>query len=414
MNSGIRANLSQFVWLTVNVALVGATLGVERTVVPLLGHDVYHVAAAVSLMFISSFGLTKALINMAAGRWSDRVGRLTVLRLGWIAGVPMVLILLTIHQWWAVIVANVFLGANQGLAWTMTVTAQLDLVAPHERGLAMGINEAMGYIGVAVATIWAGALGQGGHLQTRPFVLDAALVAIGGAMSFKVLRETRHPAPKQGNRVADTVPFGTIFADTTWRNPALSSITAGGLINKLADTAAWGVLPIYFASQHLTLATISLLSGIYGGVWGLGQFGTGVLSDRVGRKPLVVGGLTLLGGGMVATVVVHGVADWGAMAVIMGMGMAMVYPVLNAAVADVAPAAERGSVLGVYRLWRDGGYAIGGVILGPLVVMGGMRHAIELLGVLVLGVSALIGLRMPETHSPRGGRGTQDRSAEES
>ena len=271
---GIRLHRGQFLWLAVNVLLVGATLGVERTVVPLLGRDVYHVGALVALSFVSSFGITKAFINMGAGRWSDRVGRIPILRLGWLMGIPLVILLLTVHQWWAIIVANIFLGANQGLAWTMTITAQLDLVKDSERGLAMGINEAMGYLGVAGATVAAGLLGTGGFLSTRPFYLEAIIVVLGGLVSVVWIRETgRREAGSKEER--PRVPFRSLFADTTWHNRALSSVTAGGFVNKLVDTTAWGILPLYFASQHQSLATISLLSGIYGGVWGFSQFGTG-------------------------------------------------------------------------------------------------------------------------------------------
>lgn len=402
---GIRPNRWQFLWLAFNVALVGATLGVERTVVPLLGRNVYHVGSAVSLTFITSFGLTKALINLGAGRWSDRIGRRPVLRLGWLAAVPMVALLLGVHHWWAIIVANIFLGASQGLAWTMTVTAQLDLVQSSERGLAMGINEGMGYLGVAGATVAAGFLGARGHLLTRPFLLAAALVIVGGLMSLTVIQETHGwVRPVQAAPTPPSTAMGDLFAETTWRNPALSSMTVGGFVNKLADTTAWGVLPLYFASQHVHLLTISLLSGIYGAVWGAGQFGTGLWSDRIGRKPLIVGGLSVLGLGLAGMAWLHGPWAWGALAAIMGAGMAMVYPVLNAAVADVAPAQHRGAILGVYRLWRDGGYAVGGALLGLLMATLGLRGSIGAIGGLVLVVSALIARRMPETQPWRAKR----------
>lgn len=400
---GIRPNRWQFLLLAINVALVGATLGVERTVVPLLGRNVYHVGSAVALTFITSFGLTKALINLGAGRWSDHIGRRPVLRLGWLAAVPMVALLLGVHQWWAIIAANIFLGANQGLAWTMTVTAQLDLVQPTERGLAMGINEGMGYLGVAGATVAAGLLGAHGHLTTRPFLLAAALVIVGGLMSLTVIRET-HGWVRVAHSAPSPASMRHLFGETTWRNPALSSMTTGGFVNKLADTTAWGVLPLYFASQHMPLLTISLLSGIYGAVWGAGQFGTGLWSDHIGRKPLIVSGLSVLGLGLIGMAVLRGPWAWGALAAVMGVGMSMVYPVLNAAVADVAPAQHRGAILGVYRLWRDGGYAVGGVLLGLLMETLGMRGSIAGIGALVLVTSALIARRMPETHPHRAKR----------
>lgn len=394
---GLSKNRAQFLWLSVNVLLVGGMLGTERAVVPLLGRDVYHVAAVLALSFIASFGLAKALVNMGAGRWSDSLGRRPLLIAGWLAAIPVVLLLLFVHAWWAVIVANVLLGANQGLAWTMTVTAQLDLVRPSERGLSMGVNEAMGYIGVALATVAAGLLAAHGHLTTRPFYLAGAIVLVGSIQSVAIIRESRGHVPPAP--AAEAVrPFGQIFADTTWRHPALSSLTVGGFTNKLADTVAWGLLPLYFARAHESVGAIALLSGLYAGVWGLGQFGTGLWSDRTGRKPLIVGGLLLLGLGLAAMVLSAGTTAWAAAAATMGLGMALAYPVLNAAVADVALPHERGAVLGVYRLWRDGGYAVGGVGLGLLLAAAGLRASLWVVSLLVLAATAFIAWRLPETH----------------
>ncbi len=394
---GLSKNRAQFLWLSVNVLLVGGMLGTERAVVPLLGRDVYHVAAVLALSFIASFGLAKALVNMGAGRWSDSLGRRPLLIAGWLAAIPVVLLLLFVHAWWAVIVANVLLGANQGLAWTMTVTAQLDLVRPSERGLSMGVNEAMGYIGVALATVAAGLLAAHGHLTTRPFYLAGAIVLVGSIQSVAIIRESRGHVPPAP--AAEAVrPFGQIFADTTWRHPALSSLTVGGFTNKLADTVAWGLLPLYFARAHESVGAIALLSGLYAGVWGLGQFGTGLWSDRTGRKPLIVGGLLLVGLGLAAMVLSAGTTAWAAAAATMGLGMALAYPVLNAAVADVALPHERGAVLGVYRLWRDGGYAVGGVGLGLLLAAAGLRASLWVVSLLVLAATAFIAWRLPETH----------------
>jgi MFS family permease len=398
----LRANRWPFIWLAINVLLVGATLGVERTVVPLLGHHVYHIGPAVALTFITSFGFTKALINVGAGRWSDRVGRRPILRVGWAAGIPLVVLLITVHHWWAVIVANVFLGANQGFAWTMTVTAQLDLVEPGKRGLAMGVNEAMGYLGVAGATVAAGLLGTHGHLATRPFIFTAGVVVVGLAMSLVVIRETRPQAGQSPAVPAAQTPFAAIFHDATWRHPALAALTAGGFLNKVVDTAAWGVLPLYLARQHESLATISLIAGLYGGIWGFAQFGTGLLSDYTGRKPLIVVGLVLLGGGLAAMVSLHGTVGWSLAAAVMGLGMALVYPVLNAAVADVATPQDRGAILGVYRLWRDGGYAVGGLGIGLLMAAVGMRWSLGIVSGLVLVGALFLSMRLPETHRKPG------------
>ncbi len=403
---GIRQNLVPFLWLVVNVLLVGLAVGIERTVVPLLGKEVYHVGAWLSLSFIASFGLAKAPLNLVAGRWSDRIGRRPVLVGGWLLGLPMVGLLLLVHTWWAVVLANVFLGANQAFAWTMTITSQLDLAGPHQRGLAMGINEATGYLGVALATWLTGDLAQRAGLTTAPFVVGAVVIALGLASSLFFIRDTLDwvtvesrtgpVSPTQQTQHEQTAWKSFVY--TSFRERTLSAASWAGLTNKLADTVAWGAVPLYLAAHQLPVGEIAAISGSYAAAWGLGQFGTGALSDRIGRKTPIVLGFLLLGAGFLGLVAFSGRVVWEIMAVMSGIGMALLYPNLNSAVSDVAPAVRRGSVLGVYRLWRDGGYLVGGIMVGGLLAALGPARTIVIVSILVLFMASLLMVRMRETH----------------
>ena len=417
---GIRPNLQQFLWLVFSTILVGMTVGLERTVVPLLGKDIYHITSTTLIFaFIVAFGLTKAILNLAAGHFSDAVGRRPVLIMGWLFGIPMMALLLFVHTWSAVILANVFLGANQAFSWTMTITKQLDLVGSRERGLAMGVNEATGYIGVSVSTVLTGVIAARYGLLQAPFVYGAAVLLVGLGTSVLVIRETRGHVLQEAktNAAAQTmsrdmlreksareksarerVGVGKIFWTTTVGNPTLSSISQAGLVNKLADTLVWAMLPLYLADLHASIVDIGLIGGMYTMVWGFAQFGTGILSDKIGRKPPIVTGMGLLGAGILAFGLGHAFVWWMVTAGVMGLGMALLYPNLNAAVADVAPPEIRGGVLGVYRLWRDGGYAVGGLLLGVASRSMGMLHSLDLIGVIVLISMGVLLFRMQETH----------------
>ncbi|MCL4351789.1 MAG: MFS transporter [Firmicutes bacterium] len=402
---GIGPNLGQFLWLVANTVLVGLTVGTERAIVPLLGHQVYHVGAFGTLAFIASFGLAKAPLNLVAGRWSDRVGRRRILIWGWILGVPMVVLLLGVHAWWAVVVANVFLGANQAFAWTMTISAQLDLVGPSQRGLAMGINEATGYLGVAIATWFSGYL-AGFAGSTSPFIFAAAVVGIGFFTSLFFIRDTRAWVASETRLTVDRTYDQQVRKQSAWRSfvhtsfqePTLSAASWAGLVNKLADTVAWGVLPLYLAARHLPVMDIAWISGSYTGAWGMSQFGTGSLSDHIGRKIPIVTGFFLLGAGFMGLLWVRGLWPWILLAVLAGVGMALLYPNLNSTVSDVAPPDRRGSILGVYRLWRDGGYFVGGVVVGAILSFVGAFGTILVVVGIVWAMAIILIVRMRETH----------------
>ncbi len=321
--------------------------------------------------------------------------------------------LLFVHTWPAVILANVFLGANQAFAWTMTVTKQLDLAGPGERGIAMGVNEATGYIGVSISTVLTGIIAASYGLLRAPFVYGAAVLLAGLGVSALAIRETRGHVLREAKtdaaarslpndalreKSARRVSVGTIFWTVTVGDPTLSSLSQAGLVNKLADTLVWALLPLYLASLRVSIVEIGLVGGLYTLVWGFAQFGTGILSDKIGRKPPITAGMGLLGAGILAFGLRHAFVWWMVTAGIMGLGMALLYPNLNAAVADVAPPKTRGGVLGVYRMWRDGGYAVGGMLLGVASHSLGMLHSLYLIGVIVLLSMGVILFRMRETH----------------
>ncbi|MCY0865787.1 MAG: MFS transporter [Sulfobacillus sp.] len=403
MTQGIRPNLAQFLWLVANTVFVGLAVGMERTVIPLLGREVYHVGAVLTLSFIASFGLAKAPLNLVAGRWSDRVGRRPVLIGGWLLGIPAVLLLMVVHRWWGVILANVFLGANQAFSWTMTITAQLDLAGPRQRGLAMGINEATGYIGVAVATWLTGLVAHQVGLVQSPVWVGSFVVLAGLAISVGAVRDTRHWVAHEATRHAPSVPLRnhTPWQDFWWtsfRDPTLSTACWAGLTNKLADTVAWGALPLYLASQGLSVVHIAEIGSSYALVWGIGQFGTGILSDHVGRKRPIVSGFVFLGLGLFGLAWMPGLTARVVAASVGGLGMALLYPNLNSAVGDVAPPQRRGSVLGIYRLWRDGGYVVGGLLIGALVAAFGARSAVIVIAGLAWVMAGLFIARFHETH----------------
>ncbi len=342
------------------------------------GHNIYHVGALLTLSFIASFGLAKAPLNLVAGRWSDRVGRRPVLIAGWMFGIPVVGFLLLVHAWWAVIVANLFLGANQAFAWTMTINAQLDIAGPRQRGMAMGINEATRYIGVAIATWLAVYVARCGGLLRAPVVLEAGVVVGGLVTSLWFIRDTRDFVLTEARTGVTRSHDRAVREHTAWQSfvfasfgePSLSVSSWAGLTNKLADTVAWGI----------------------------SQFGTGALSDIIGRKRPIVTGFGLLGAGLVGLTLVHGMWGWVPLAVLSGLGMALLYPNLNSTVSDVAPADRRGSILGVYRLWRDGGYFVGGLLIGGLIAIFGTRWAIDIIGIVVLLMTILLAWRLQETH----------------
>ena len=412
---GLRANIGQFALLVAVNALVGGMVGQERTVLPLLAGDVFglHELTAV-LTFIVAFGLTKAITNLAAGALSDRYGRKPVLVAGWLVALPVPLLLIWAPDWSWVVLANVLLGINQGLTWSTTVIMKIDLVGPARRGLALGLNEAAGYGAVALTAFATGLIAEHWGLRPAPFLLGLAYVGLGLGLSAIFVHETRdHARHEAAAHVVNGQLRGgltprRVFAVTSVREPALSAASQAGLVNNLNDGLSWGLLPIYYATAGLTVAEIGALAAIYPAVWGVGQLATGALSDRFGRKGFIVGGMLLQAGALAMIAVTRGFVPWAAAAALLGVGTAMVYPTLLAVIGDVAHPAWRASAVGVYRFWRDAGFAVGALLAGLIADSLGMPAAIWTVAALT-GASGLVVLRrMYETH-PRQHRLPADR-----
>jgi MFS family permease len=403
---GVRANLGQFALLVGVNALVGGMVGQERSVLPLLATDVFGLQALSSaLTFLVAFGLTKAVANFAAGALADRYGRKPVLIAGWLAGLPVPLLLIWAPDWGWVVLANLLLGVNQGLTWSTTVIMKIDLVGPARRGLAMGLNEAAGYGAVALTAFATGLIAERWGLRPAPFLLGLAYAGLGLGMSAIFVRETRGHARHEATAHADRdglvggSSIRRVFALTSLREPTLSAASQAGLVNNLNDGLAWGLLPIYYATAGLSVAEIGALAAIYPAVWGLGQLVTGALSDRVGRKGLIVGGMLLQAVALAMIATVRNVVPWAFAAIILGAGTAMVYPTLLAVVGDVAHPAWRASAVGVYRLWRDAGFAVGGLLGGLIADRLGMAAAIWAVAALTASSGLVVLVRMSETRA---------------
>jgi MFS family permease len=405
---GLRANLAQFSLLVAVNALVGGALGQERTVVPLLAERVFGLAALTSaLTFILAFGAVKAVTNFFAGTLSDRYGRKPVLVAGWLVALPAPLLLIWAPAWSWVVAANVLLGINQGLTWSTTVIMKIDLVGPVRRGLAMGLNEAAGYGGLALTALATGHLAAVYGLRPAPFLLGAAYVAVGLGLSGLAVRETqvhaRHEAASHaptGGHLHGQLTTRQVARLTSFREPALSAASQAGMVNNAGDALAWGLFPVLFASHGLTVGQIGVLAAVYPGVWAAGQLVTGALSDRLGRKWLIAAGMWVQALAVAMVALGASFAAWAAAAVLLGVGTAMVYPTLLAAVGDVAHPAWRARAVGVYRLWRDGGFAVGALLTGLVADAYGLTAAIWAVAALT-GLSGLVvAVRMYETHRP--------------
>jgi MFS family permease len=402
---GLRANLAQFLLLVAVNALVGGMLGQERVVLPLLADEAFHLTAYTSaLTFILAFGAVKAATNFFAGTWSDRYGRKPVLVAGWLIGLPVPLLLIWAPSWGWVIAANVLLGMNQGLTWSTTVIMKIDLVGPARRGLAMGLNEAAGYVAVAATALATGYLADAYGLRPAPFLLGVAFAAVGLGLSTLAVRETRGHAHHEADGAAvSALTTGQVFKLTSIKEPALSSASQAGLVNNLNDGMAWGLFPILFATHNVSLARIGLLGALYPAVWGFGQLATGALSDRWGRKWLIVTGMLLQGGALMLVAAGNSFSQWVAAVTLLGLGTAMVYPTLLATIGDVAHPAWRARAVGVYRLWRDGGFAVGALLAGVIADLWGIPTAVWTVAALTAASGLVVAARMYETH-PRGSR----------
>lgn len=404
---GLRANWAQFTLLVVVNVLVGGMIGQERTVLPLLAEEEFGLTGfTVALTFIVAFGLVKAATNFAAGALSDRLGRKPVLVAGWIVGLPVPLMLIFAPSWAWVVAANVLLGVNQGLTWSTTVIMKIDLAGPKQRGLAMGLNEAAGYMAVALTALLTGFIAAEAGLRPEPFFVGIAYAILGLGLSAVVVRETSdhadheaavHPVSETSSRALST---REVFATTSLRNPSLFAASQAGLVNNLNDGMAWGLLPIFFAAAGLSLGQIGALAAIYPAVWGVGQLLTGAWSDRVGRKPLIVAGMWVQAAAIGFIAVAGTFGAWMAAMTLLGMGTALVYPTLLAAIGDHAHPAWRASAVGVYRLWRDLGFAVGALLTGMIADFISPEAAIWAVSMITAVSGVVVTMRMSNSGSP--------------
>jgi MFS family permease len=422
---GLRANLAQFSLLVGVNALVGGMVGQERSLLSLLATQVFRLAAvSAALAYIVAFGLTKAATNFLAGTLADRFGRKPVLVVGWLIGLPVPLLIIWAPTWSWIIAANVLLGINQGLCWSTTVIMKIDLAGPKRRGLAMGLNEAAGYLAVALTAYLTGLIAARAGLRPEPFYLGLAYAGLGLGLSTLLVRETRGHAQLeaqladaeratdayQGTDTGSAAAGGERLATrevvvrTSLREPALSACSQAGLVNNLNDGLVWGLLPLLFVRGGLPVGQVGLLAALYPAVWGLGQLITGPLSDRLGRKPLITGGMLLQAAALAGYALAGSFLPWAASAILLGVGTAMVYPTLLAAIGDVAHPSWRATAVGVYRLWRDAGFAVGALLAGLVADLAGLEAAVWVIAALTAASGLVVAVRMYETH-PSAARG---------
>lgn len=403
---GLRENLAQFSLLVIVNAFVGAMVGMERSILPPLAEQEFGLVAHTAILaFIVVFGVSKAITNYFAGRLSDVYGRKLLLVAGWLIAVPVPFLLMWAPTWNWVLLANLFLGVSQGLTWSTTVIMKIDLAGPKNRGLAMGINEFAGYFAVGVAALATGWIAGVYGLRPEPFYLGIVFVGAGLILSVALVRETqthaRHEASLFRQGSTEGLSQKEIFWRTTFRDRNLSAVSQAGLVNNLNDGMAWGLFPLVFASAGMSLFQIGWLAAIYPAVWGIAQLFTGALSDKIGRKGLIVYGMWVQAVGIGVVILSDSFSGFTAGGVLLGLGTAMVYPTLLAAIGDVAHPSWRASAVGVYRLWRDLGYAIGAVIAGVLADLFGVASAVWFIAVLTFSSGAVAIVRMQLSASGR-------------
>ncbi|HEY8692775.1 MAG TPA: MFS transporter [Chloroflexota bacterium] len=418
---GLRANWRQFALLVVVNGFVGAMVGIERNVVPVLGREAFGLVSSAAVMsFIISFGVVKAAANFWVGRLADRFGRKRLLVAGWLAGVPAPLLVLFASNWGWVIAANVLLGVNQAFCWSMTVNMKIDLVGPRNRGLALGINESAGYGAVGLAALASGYIAAAAGLRPWPFLLGIGFSLIGLILSLVWVRDTgaHLAAERQSFGAAENARISTWQALRlgTWRDRTLAGCSQAGLVNNLNDGLVWGLIPLFLYSRGVSVGEIAVVSASYPITWGALQLLTGALSDRLGRKPLIVSGMAVQAVGIAGFLAFDRLGGWLASSLLLGIGTALVYPTLLAAVSDVAAPASRASLIGVYRLWRDLGYAVGALLSGLLADHFGFGAAIAAVAALTLLSGAVAGVLMRASDpraAPGGATGTTKLHKEE-
>jgi MFS family permease len=396
---GLAENWRQFAFLMLINALVGGMVGLERTVVPLIGAEEFRIASTTLVTsFIVSFGVVKAFTNLVSGHFADVWDRKRLLVLGWLIGLPAPFIIAWAPSWGWIVAANVLLGLNQGLAWSMTVIMKIDLVGPKSRGLAVGLNEFAGYVAVGLTALATGLIAQRYGLRPAPFYLGMVYAALGLVLSVFLVRDTRgHVALEMSSHAAvEPVRFWEVFRRTSFGDRNLFAACQAGLVNNLNDGMSWGIFPLFFASFGLAVGRIGVLKAVYPVVWGVLQTVTGPLSDRWGRKGLIVAGMWVQAAGLFLTASTRQFDWWLAASVLMGLGTAMVYPTLIASVSDASHPSWRARSLSVYRFWRDMGYAVGALAAGVIADLFGASWAIGSIGALTVASGAVVAIAMRE------------------
>lgn len=386
---GLKENWKQFTLLVIINGFVGGMVGLERSILPQIAEKEFAIAAKTAILsFIIVFGIVKALTNYYTGALANKFGRKKLLVAGWIIGIPIPFILMFAPNWSWIIAANILLGINQGLTWSSTVVMKIDLVGEKQRGFAMGLNEFAGYISVALIAFLTGWIAGEYGIRPYPFYLGIVLVVLGLLGSIFLIRDTKHHVAKEAEN--NTIPFlKNIFWDTTWKNKNLGSVTQAGLINNLNDGMAWGIFPILLASKGFSLGEIGIITAVYPAVWGLGQLFTGGMADRFCKKDMLYIGMLLQAVALVALIWASSMFHYIMLSSILGWGTAMVYPTFLATVAENTHPKDRAKSIGIFRLWRDLGYAIGAILTGIIADLFSINAAIVFIGILTF-ISALI------------------------
>ncbi|WP_424321666.1 MFS transporter [Hazenella coriacea] len=396
---GVKENLVQFLLLVIINLFVGSMVGLERTILPIIGEEHFALTSvSAALSFIISFGFSKAIVNLFAGNLADRIGRKQVLLIGWGIGLFVPLLVIFAQSWWTIVFANILLGMNQALTWSMTVNMKVDLAKKTQRGLAVGLNEFAGYIGVALMAMASGYVASTYSLRPEPFYMGVGIVMIGFILSLMVQDTQKHlRLQSQQQRNVQPIRTSEVFQQTTWKDKNLSSSSLAGMTTNLKDGMAWGLFPLFFTSSGLTVGQIGTIVAIYPAAWGFFQLFTGVLSDRIGRKWLITLGMWLQAGSLWWILWVDTYLLWILGALLLGISTAMVYPTLIASISDVAHPEWRATSMGVYRFWRDSGYAFGAIMAGLLTDFLNVHWAMGLVAFLPFIAGVITSVRMTET-----------------
>lgn len=391
---GLKENRQQFILLVIINAFVGGMVGMERSILPQIAETEFQIAAKTAILsFIIVFGISKALTNYFTGLWANKVGRKNLLVLGWLIGIPIPFMLMYANSWSWIIIANILLGINQGLTWSSTVVMKIDLVGENQRGIAMGLNEFAGYVAVAMIAFTTGWVASRYGLRPYPFLIGIVLSVLGLIGSWLLVKDTRHHVESES--AGNNMPrLKNIFWETTWKNKNLGAVTQAGLINNLNDGMAWGLFPIFLAAKGLPMANIAVITAVYPGVWGIGQLITGKLADHFCKRNMLYIGMLLQGLALISFVWAKSFKQYIILAIILGIGTATVYPTFLATIAENTHPGDRAASLGVFRLWRDAGYAIGAILTGIIADTFGTNISIIVIGLLTILSGGIIFYRM--------------------